>query len=152
MFTFTIAMTDTTNLLNLLNSTTSDVERDLLMADRIDGYISASEEMSETTEVFDVSEGRDSPSTPMTISSGDETPALTEELEYHIDQNLIHPIKLEDLFDLEDSTNATETSPEQPVQTKESRQTLPPQNPEYNRLENLPYEIVERPRSPLSLH
>lgn len=150
MFTFTTAMTDTTNLLNLLNSTASDVEINLLMADPIDGYISAGEEMSEKTEVFDVSEGRDSPSTQMTIPSADETPALTEQLEYHGDQNLFHSIKLEDLFDLDESTNATETSREQPVQTKESGPTLPPQNPEYNRLENLPYEIVERPGYSLS--
>ena len=128
-----------------------DIVMDVLLDVDTDGNASVDEDM----ELFHVPDMGDTPSSPMTvISAGDETPILTEDLLFECDIELdtIDSIKLEDMLDPDDtSTNSTENvdveAIDQPVIS--TPPTSPSQIPEYNRLENLPYEIVERSGYPL---
>jgi hypothetical protein len=125
----------------------------LLINDTTDGVSSEDEEMSDASELFDVLDELELSTTPLTIPSDDETPILTDDLlDFDDDLDLFEPIKLEDLSDPYDTStlrtdtrDATELLREQTPPTQPPPNPLP-QNPDFNCLENLPYEIVERPR------
>jgi hypothetical protein len=130
-------------------------EMDLrLTNDTTNGVASEDEEISDTSELFDVLDERALLSTPLKIPSNSETGLL----DFGDDLNLFEPIKLEELFDLDDASTLAMDVPDETTELlrEQTRPTQPPpnpppQNPDFNCLENLPYEIVERPRYPLSI-
>lgn len=130
-----------------------------LTNDTTNGVASEDEKMSHTSELFDVLDERELLSTPLNIPSDSETVISTDGLlDFHDDLNLFEPIKLEELFDLDDPSTLAMDVPDETTELlmEQTRPTQhppnpPPQNPDFNCLENLPYEIVERPRYSLSI-
>jgi len=135
-------------------------EMDLrLTNDATNGVASEDEKMSHTSQLFDVLDERELGSTLLNIPSDSETVISTDGLlDFDDDLNLFEPIKLEELFDLDDASTLAMDVPDETTELlrEQTRPTQPPpnpppQNPDFNCLENLPYEIVERPRYSVSI-
>jgi hypothetical protein len=127
-----------------LNSAPDISDWDLLLVDNDDDLF-VSEEMSDIIEIFSIP---DSSATSISSACNEIRNSLED---YYINSEEEDSLfaKLEDLYET-DTTSTQPTDPdlnhEEPIQQDSSPTTIPSYPPEFDQLQNLPYEIVERPR------